>query len=62
MTARPGTPQAIREKNGEERAEETKACRKCGEVKPVADFPENRKLRDGRSSWCRSCQSATTQD
>jgi excisionase family DNA binding protein len=32
-----------------------KTCRKCGDEKPQAEFPPNRRCRDGLSSWCREC-------
>ena len=33
----------------------TKACTRCGDVKPLNDFPRDRRRRDGRQSWCREC-------
>jgi hypothetical protein len=33
-----------------------KRCSKCGETKPLAEFPPDRRARDGRSSLCRACQ------
>jgi hypothetical protein len=36
-------------------ATEFKECRKCGENKPVSEFPVNRKLKDGYDSWCKLC-------
>lgn len=35
---------------------QSKRCRHCGETKPRADFPVDRKVSDGLSSWCRSCK------
>ena len=32
-----------------------KTCTKCGEAKKPADFPGNKRTRDGLSSWCRRC-------
>ncbi len=32
-----------------------KRCRHCQETKLRAEFPPNRKVSDGLSSWCRSC-------
>src|SRR4051812_33229099 len=32
-----------------------KPCRKCGEEKPLGDFPRNRAARDGRHHYCRGC-------
>lgn len=33
-----------------------KRCRKCGEVRKLEYFPQDRKSRDGRHSWCRTCK------
>ena len=35
-----------------------KTCTKCGEAKQPAEFPPNKRSRDGLSSWCRSCHNA----
>lgn len=35
-----------------------KACTKCGETKPLADFPRSNKARDGRDTRCKSCAAA----
>ena len=32
-----------------------KTCNKCGETKPLDDFPRNRTKADGRGGWCREC-------
>lgn len=32
-----------------------KACIACGEVKPLDDFPPDRRSRDGRQARCRPC-------
>lgn len=32
-----------------------KTCRKCNTAAPKTDFPANKRMRDGRSSWCRRC-------
>lgn len=32
-----------------------KSCSKCGESKPLDDFPKDKRRRDGRGSDCRSC-------
>jgi hypothetical protein len=32
-----------------------KACTRCGDAKEPAEFPRNKRTRDGLSSWCRSC-------
>lgn len=34
----------------------SKACSKCKEVKPLADFHRNKKAKDGRQSRCKICQ------
>jgi hypothetical protein len=39
-----------------------KPCPKCGEWKPLAAFPPNRKTLDGLSSWCRVCHVAATRE
>ena len=36
----------------------TKRCRTCGELKIVDGFNRNRRNRDGRQDWCRTCQKA----
>ena len=33
----------------------TKICGKCGQRKKLTDFSENRMMRTGVSSWCKSC-------
>lgn len=33
----------------------TKRCTKCGEEKPLEQFPDAADKRDGKSSWCRRC-------
>jgi hypothetical protein len=33
-----------------------KPCSKCKVVQPLADFFANRAAKDGRSSWCKTCQ------
>ena len=35
-----------------------KRCRKCGELKPLDDFPRHRGSKDGRRSRCKPCHSA----
>ena len=40
--------------------EEAKTCRRCGETKPAGAFSVNRRSKDGRTAWCRSCTSAYT--
>jgi hypothetical protein len=32
-----------------------KSCTKCGEAKKPAEFPRNKRTRDGLGSWCRAC-------
>lgn len=34
---------------------ETKVCRKCGEVKPIAEFGLDAQKYDGRCWWCKDC-------
>jgi len=33
----------------------TKVCGKCGKRKKLTEFPENRKMWAGVSTWCNSC-------
>lgn len=35
-----------------------KSCRKCGQPKPLTDFPKRRSSRDGRDAWCKVCKKA----
>lgn len=35
-----------------------KPCGKCGAVKPLTDFFEDRRASDGRQRWCKKCQNA----
>jgi hypothetical protein len=37
---------------------DTKTCPQCHAVKPLADFPVNRRRPDGRAGWCRLCTRA----
>lgn len=37
-----------------------KTCRKCGETKAFELFPKNKRLKDGHSSWCKSCSSKSS--
>lgn len=32
-----------------------KRCSRCGETKPLGQFSNNRKFRDGHQYWCRDC-------
>jgi hypothetical protein len=41
---------------------QTKACTKCGEVKPLEEFRRNPRMADGISSWCSACHVAATRD
>lgn len=36
-------------------AEPTKRCARCGETKPLDEFSLNRKARDGRQGYCKTC-------
>ena len=38
--------------------EQSKLCRKCGEVKPIAEFGSDAHQYDGRSCYCRDCINA----
>lgn len=33
----------------------TKRCTKCGEVKPLSEFWRNKRVKNGRTSRCKSC-------
>lgn len=33
----------------------SKACTRCGELKPLEDYPNNRTRADGRHSQCKAC-------
>jgi hypothetical protein len=37
-------------------------CTRCGATLPLSEFPVNRRMRDGHSSWCRSCAVAATRE
>ena len=32
-----------------------KRCRDCGEWKPLEEFPRNKRLKDGRHTYCKPC-------
>lgn len=34
---------------------ETKKCSKCGEVKPVGEFTEDKRAKNGLNYWCKNC-------
>lgn len=34
---------------------EVKRCTRCGEVRPLAEYPPDKRRRDGRDSRCRAC-------
>jgi hypothetical protein len=36
-------------------ASATKRCTRCGTSRPLDEFPAMKRMRDGRSSWCRPC-------
>ena len=39
-----------------------KICTSCKNVKFLDGFPEDKKMSDGRSSWCRSCFALKTKE
>ena len=39
-----------------------KVCTKCGDEKPLADFPRFQRARDGRSPSCRVCRNAQSKE
>lgn len=40
----------------------SKRCRRCDRILPVDAFQQNARMRDGRQSWCRTCQVVRTQE
>lgn len=38
----------------------TKACTKCGEVKPLSEYSRDRRLRDGKRAVCKPCACTST--
>jgi hypothetical protein len=38
-----------------------KSCRKCNETKELGSFPNHKKAKDGKGSWCKPCVSKNTQ-
>jgi Recombination endonuclease VII len=36
-----------------------KRCTKCGEEKPLAEFYDKPQRKDGKSGWCRTCDTAS---
>lgn len=47
---------------GQEIMEETKTCRGCGAIKPIADFNRNVAYPSGRESRCRVCTAQAQRD
>ena len=41
---------------------ETKTCTKCNETKPIDDFYENKKYKNNRTSYCKSCLTAFSRE
>jgi hypothetical protein len=39
-----------------------KRCPKCGEIKPVDEFPIRRASADDRSYWCRACHAVAKRE
>lgn len=46
----------IREDLGYDEPVSAKRCTKCGETKGRDEFPVDRMVSDGLSSWCRACK------
>lgn len=40
----------------------TKVCKRCGDRKPLQEFPRNHKMRDGRLNVCKVCFAADMRD
>ena len=38
-----------------------KRCARCGEEKPIAEYPNNARTAAGLSSWCKLCHRQRTQ-
>jgi hypothetical protein len=43
-------------------AEAKKACSRCGDVKPMADYAADRRAKSGTQSACKQCQAAIRKD
>lgn len=43
-------------------AEEVKLCNKCGDPKPIGEFPRDRTHKDGRASSCRLCRRSANKE
>ena len=41
---------------------ETKRCTKCGEIKPLDEFPRNIRSSDGLNQWCKVCARAASRE
>lgn len=39
-----------------------KICKKCGEEKPLEEFPKAFRRKDGRNSWCKVCTSKANKE
>lgn len=37
-----------------------KTCTKCGMPKEIEEFQENKRYKDGRSTWCKECHKAAS--
>jgi hypothetical protein len=42
-------------------ADGMKSCSKCKEMKELGSFPNHKKAKDGKGSWCKPCVSKNTQ-
>ena len=55
MLNSPGHLPPRREEKREKQQGTSKGCRRCGQTKSAEQFPGNRRVSDGLSSWCRAC-------
>jgi superfamily II helicase len=42
----------------QQRENQTKVCRHCGQEKPISEFYPSKKTKDGHDSWCKECKKA----
>jgi excisionase family DNA binding protein len=53
--AREPTPPQVSGRTTEITAVKEKTCSHCGQQRKPAEFPPNKRTRDGLGSWCRAC-------
>lgn len=52
----PGSPVTNTDPMSAEHPGLSKACRSCGAVKPLSDYYQDRRAKDGKESSCKECQ------